>query len=74
MRWARPRRPPSRSKIEALGYGALWLPEAVGRDPFVTIAFLGAHTTKLGFATGIANLYARDADDDERAAPHDSAS
>ena len=24
-------------RIEAWGYSALWLPEAVGRDPFVTI-------------------------------------
>jgi probable F420-dependent oxidoreductase len=48
-------------KIEEWGYSALWLPEAVGRDPFATIAFLGAHTSRLVFATGIANLYARDA-------------
>jgi len=47
--------------VEGWGYSALWLPEAVGRDPFVTIAFLGAHTQRLVFATGIANLYARDA-------------
>jgi probable F420-dependent oxidoreductase len=48
-------------RVEALGFSALWLPEAVGRDPFATIAFLGAKTTHLAFATGIANLYARDA-------------
>jgi len=47
--------------VERLGYRALWLPEAVGRDPFATIGFLGAHTERLAFATGIANLYARDA-------------
>lgn len=47
--------------LERWGYTALWLPEAVGRDPFVTIGFLGAHTARLAFATGIANLYARDA-------------
>src|SRR5690606_22901895 len=46
--------------VESWGYSALWLPEAVGRDPFVTISFLGAHTQRLVFATGIANLYARD--------------
>lgn len=46
--------------LEAWGYSALWLPEAIGRDPFVTIAHLGAHTERLAFATGIANLYARD--------------
>ena len=47
-------------RIEAWGYSALWLPEAVGRDPFALISFLGAHTERLVFATGIANLYARD--------------
>jgi probable F420-dependent oxidoreductase len=48
-------------KIEQLGYSALWLPEAVGRDPFSLIGFLGGQTEKLIFATGIANIYARDA-------------
>jgi probable F420-dependent oxidoreductase len=48
-------------EVESLGYSALWLPEAVGRDPFATIAYLGARTSRLAFATGIANLYARDA-------------
>ena len=48
-------------QIEALGYSSLWMPEAVGRDPFSLISFLAAHTKKLVFATGIANIYARDA-------------
>src|SRR5262245_3896938 len=48
-------------KIEAWGYSALWFPEAVGRDPFALISFLAAQTKKLVFATGIANIYARDA-------------
>jgi probable F420-dependent oxidoreductase len=47
-------------RIEALGYSVLWSPEAVGRDPFCLIGFLGAQTTRLVFATGIANIYARD--------------
>jgi probable F420-dependent oxidoreductase len=47
-------------RVEAWGYEALWLPEAVGRDPFVTISHLAAHTSRLTFATGIANIYARD--------------
>ncbi|MEM9255139.1 MAG: TIGR03620 family F420-dependent LLM class oxidoreductase [Pseudomonadota bacterium] len=48
-------------QLEEWGYGALWLPEAVGRDPFTTISFLGTNTSRLVFATGIANIYARDA-------------
>ena len=47
-------------KVEQLGYGAMWLPEAVGRDPFAHIGYLAAHTEKIVFATGIANIYARD--------------
>jgi len=49
------------SAIEGLGYSALWIPEAVGRDPFALIGYLGAKTERLIFATGIANIYARDA-------------
>jgi probable F420-dependent oxidoreductase len=48
-------------RLEALGYAALWLPEAGGRDPFVLAARLLDHTETLVVATGIANIYARDA-------------
>ena len=48
-------------RIEALGYSALWLPEAGGRDPFVLASWLLAHTERLVVATGVANVYARDA-------------
>ncbi len=48
-------------RIEEWGYSALWIPEAVGRDPFSFIGFLAAETEKLVLATGIANIYARDA-------------
>jgi probable F420-dependent oxidoreductase len=47
-------------RLEAWGYRTLWIPEAVGRDPFALIGFLAANTEKLVFATGIANIYARD--------------
>lgn len=48
-------------RLEQQGYGALWVPEAFGRDPFVLLTLLARETTKLKLATGIANLYARDA-------------
>jgi probable F420-dependent oxidoreductase len=48
-------------KLEEWGYSALWIPEAVGRDPFSFIGYLAAETEKLVLATGIANIYARDA-------------
>lgn len=47
-------------RLEEWGYGALWLPEAVGRDPFTIISYMAAQTEKIVFATGIANIYARD--------------
>ncbi len=47
-------------RLEAWGYSALWIPEAVGRDPFSLIGYLAAKTESLVFATGIANIYARD--------------
>jgi probable F420-dependent oxidoreductase len=47
--------------IETMGYGALWVPEAVGRDPFVMLSHLAGATSSLYLATGIANIYARDA-------------
>lgn len=47
-------------EIEAFGYPTLWLPEAVGRDPFVAAATCLAATSELRLATGIANIYARD--------------
>lgn len=47
-------------QLEQWGYSALWIPEAVGRDPFAIISFMAAHTKKLIFATGIANIWARD--------------
>ena len=47
-------------RIEQLGYSALWLPDASGRDPFVLAARLLDHTERLVVATGVANIYARD--------------
>lgn len=47
-------------EVERLGYGALWYPEAVGRNSMVTASWLLAHTSKLFVASGIANIYARD--------------
>jgi probable F420-dependent oxidoreductase len=48
-------------RVERRGYGALWIPEAVGREPFAHAAYLLAHTETLVIATGIANVWARDA-------------
>jgi probable F420-dependent oxidoreductase len=47
-------------RVEAWGYGALWIPEAVGREVFSSSAWLLANTRDLIVASGIANIYARD--------------
>ena len=46
--------------LEELGFQTLWIPETVGRDPFVTASLLLSATDRLNVATGIANIYARD--------------
>lgn len=48
-------------ELEELGYGALWLPEAVGREPFVNSTLLLSATQRIVVATGIASIWARDA-------------
>jgi probable F420-dependent oxidoreductase len=48
-------------RIEAWGYAALWLPESRGRNALVHSSWLLANTQQLVVATGIANIYARDA-------------
>ena len=48
------------NQLEQWGYSALWIPEAVGREPFSMLGYLAARTEKLILATGIANIYARD--------------
>jgi probable F420-dependent oxidoreductase len=46
--------------IEELGFPILWIPETIGRDPFITASLLLSATSTLKVATGIANIYARD--------------
>ena len=48
-------------RVEGWGYGALWMPEAAGREVLSAAAWLLANTTTLVIASGIANIYARDA-------------
>ena len=48
-------------RTEELDYTALWYPEALGYESFSLGSFLLSHTNKLIVASGIANIYARDA-------------
>ena len=47
------------AEIEELGYGALWIPEAVGREVMTHAAVLLDATERLVVATGIANVFVR---------------
>lgn len=48
-------------KAEKLNYKTLWIAEAIGREPFAHAAYLLSKTERLNLATGIANIWARDA-------------
>ena len=47
-------------RIESMGYGTLWLPETVGKDPLTTASWFLANTKTLNLATGIVNIYNRE--------------
>ena len=59
-RMAAPLAADTAKRIEDLGFSALWIPETVGRNPFVHAAWLLANTSSLIIATGIANIYHRE--------------
>jgi probable F420-dependent oxidoreductase len=48
-------------KVEDLGYSALWIPETFGRDPFALAVHLLGATKRLVVASGIANVWKREA-------------
>ena len=49
------------AEIESLGYDAIWVPEVAGRDVFVALTHILSATSRLVGATGIANIWGRDA-------------
>lgn len=48
-------------RTEQLGYGTLWVPETVGREPFVSLALVAGSTSSMKLGTSIASIWARDA-------------
>lgn len=48
-------------RVEELGYSTLWYPEAFNYESMALGGYLLSHTEKLIVASGIANIYARDA-------------
>ena len=49
------------AELDELGYGSLWFGEAYGREAFTNAALLLAAARSMVVATGIANVYGRDA-------------
>lgn len=48
-------------RVEELGYGTLWVPETVGREPLVLLGMLSAATSRLVLGTSVVNVWGRDA-------------
>ena len=48
-------------RIEAWGYGTLWINDGMGSDPMVLAAKILASTERLQVALGVANIHSRDA-------------
>jgi probable F420-dependent oxidoreductase len=48
-------------RVEELGYGALWVPETVGREPFTLLGLLAGETRSLVLGTSIVSIWGHDA-------------
>jgi probable F420-dependent oxidoreductase len=57
--WARARE--AAAEIEAMGWSAIWVPEATNRNAFVNCTLLLGATERMVVATGIAPIHNRDA-------------
>jgi probable F420-dependent oxidoreductase len=49
------------TRVEQLGYGMLWVPDVVGREPFVLAGLLSTVTSSIGLGTSVVNIWGRDA-------------
>lgn len=47
------------AELEEMGWPTLWIPEAVGRDPFVSASVMLEATSTMKVATGIVQVHAR---------------
>jgi probable F420-dependent oxidoreductase len=48
-------------RVEELGYGALWVPETVGREPFALLGLLAGSTSRIVLGTSIVGIWGHDA-------------
>ncbi len=47
-------------RVEDLGFGALWVPETVGREPLTLLGMLATVTSRLTLGTSVASIWGRD--------------
>lgn len=55
-------------RVDELGYGTLWVPETVGREPFALLGMLAAETSRLVLGTSIVGIWGHDAQTSRMAA------
>jgi len=48
-------------RVDELAYGALWVPETVGREPFTLLGLLAAETSEITLGTSIVSIWGHDA-------------
>ncbi|HEY6608514.1 MAG TPA: LLM class flavin-dependent oxidoreductase, partial [Candidatus Limnocylindria bacterium] len=48
-------------RVEELGYGTLWVPETVGREPFALLGMLAGETSRMNLGTSIVGIWGHDA-------------
>lgn len=49
------------ARTAALGYGALWVPETVGREPFTLLGAVAGDAGRMWLGTSIVSIFGRDA-------------
>jgi probable F420-dependent oxidoreductase len=55
-------------RVEELGYGTLWMPETVGREPFTALGLLAGETRRMLLGTSIVSIWGHDAQSTRMAA------
>jgi probable F420-dependent oxidoreductase len=48
-------------RVDELGFGTLWVPETVGREPFTLLGLLAAETSEIRLGTSIVGIWGHDA-------------
>jgi len=48
-------------RVDELGYGTLWVPETVGREPFTLLGLLAGETSQIQLGTSIVGIWGHDA-------------